>query len=157
MYKNIVMHWTAGNYKPCSVDLQHYHYLIDGEGGVHRGKYEPSDNLNCTDDKYAAHCGGGNTGRIGVAICCRKDINTPPTKKQVEAMCNLSAQLCTVYGLKPSDCITHAEFGRKNPKTSSAGKIDINYLPYINLRGVEEVGKYLRNKIGWYYLKIKEI
>lgn len=157
MMKNIILHWSAGNYTPNATDKKHYHYLIDGQGNIHRGIYEPLDNLNCTDGKYAAHCGGGNTGRIGVAICCRKDINTPPTKKQVEAMCNLAAQLCVAYGLKPKDCMTHAEFGKKNPKTSSYGKIDINSLPYIGLRGIDEVGDYLRNKINWYYLKIKEI
>jgi len=157
MYKNIVLHWTGGNYTPCAIDKIHYHYLIDGDGCVHRGKYEPADNLNCTDGKYAAHCGGGNTGRIGVAICCRRNINTPPTKRQVEAMCNLAAQLCRVYGLKPSNCITHAEFGQANPKTSSYGKIDINSLPYANKEGVKEVGDYLRNKIGWYYIKQTEV
>lgn len=155
MYKNIVLHWTAGNYKPSGTDIQHYHYIIDGDGGIKMGCYSPEDNLNCQDGKYAAHCGGGNTGRIGIAICCRKDINTPPLKKQVEAMCKLAAQLCYIYNLKPKDCITHAEFGKKHPNTSSAGKIDINSLPYIGLRTVEEVGSYLRNKINWYYLKVK--
>lgn len=156
MFKNIVLHWTGGNYTPCAVDILHYHYLIDGQGGVHKGKYEPLDNENCTDGKYAAHCGGGNTWRIGVAICCRKNINTPPTKKQVEALCNLSAQLCYVYGLKPKDCITHAEFGQANPKTTSYGKIDINSIPYANLSGIETCGNYLRNKIQWYYNKITQ-
>lgn len=156
MFKNIVFHWTGGNYTPCSVDLEHYHYLIDGQGGVHTGKYTPEDNINCNDGKYAAHCGGGNTGRIGLAICCRKDLNTLPTRKQVEAMCNLAAQLCYVYGLKPIDCITHAEFGQANPKTTSYGKIDINELPYAAVKGVKPCGDYLRNKIQWYYNKIKE-
>lgn len=155
MFKNIVLHWTGGNYTPCSTDLNHYHYLIDGQGNVKVGKYEPRDNENCTDGKYAAHCGGGNTGRIGIAICCRRDINTPPTKKQVEAMCALAAQTCINYGLQPSQCITHAEFGKQHPKTSSAGKQDINSLPYIGLRGIEEVADYLRGKIKWYYNQYK--
>lgn len=157
MFKNIVMHWTGGNYTPCSVDKEHYHYLVNGQGTVITGKYEPRDNENCTDGKYAAHCGGGNTGRIGIAICCRRDINTPPTKKQVEAMCKLAAQLCIAYGLQPKQCITHAEFGKQHPKTTSAGKIDINSLPYIGLRGVEEVGDYLRGKIKWYHKQLTEV
>ena len=156
MFKNIILHWTAGNYKPCATDKEHYHYMIDKDGNVYRGKYTPQDNENCTDGKYAAHCGGGNTGRIGIAICCRKDLNTPPVKVQVEAMCNLAAQLCTVYGLKPSDCITHAEFGQQHPKTSSYGKIDINQIPYANVSGVKACGDYLRNKINWYYKRWKE-
>lgn len=155
MYKNIVLHWTAGGYNPSKTDIEHYHYIIDHNGNVHRGKYTPQDNENCTDGKYARHCGGGNTGRIGVAICCRKDTDTPPVKLQVEAMCNLAAQLCYVYGLKPADCITHAEFGKAHPSTSSAGKIDINSIPYANIYGIKQCGDYLRNKINWYYHKHK--
>lgn len=142
-FKNIVLHWTAGNYFPCETDLKSYHYVIDKDGKIYRGKYFPEDNLNCKDGKYAPHCGGGNTGRIGIAICCRKDVKTPPVRKQVEAMCNLAAQLCECYNLKPSDCITHAEFTTK--------KIDINSLPYEKLSGVKPVADYLRNKIQWYH------
>ena len=157
MYKNIILHWTAGNYKPCSEDLKHYHYLVDSDGNIINGQYEPKDNLNCTDGRYAAHCGGGNTGRIGLAICCRKDEKTQPTRKQVESMCSYAAKLCNIYGLNPKDCITHAEFGKSHPTTSSYGKIDINSIPYANIFGIESAGKYLRNKILWYYNKIKGI
>lgn len=155
MFKNIVLHWTAGNYLPSNIDKEHYHYLIDKEGNIYTGKYKPEDNLNCNDGKYAAHCGGGNTGRIGIAICCRRELNFPPQQKQVEAMCKLAAQLCIAYNLIPSNCITHAEFGQQNPKTSSAGKIDINSLPYAKVSGITKTAEYLRNKINWYYLKIK--
>ena len=157
MYKNIILHWTAGNYRPCNEDLKHYHYLVDVDGNIISGKYEPKDNLNCTDGKYAAHTGGGNTGRIGIAVCCRKDEKTLPTRKQIEAMCNFAAKLCSIYGLNPNDCITHAEFGKNHPTTSSYGKIDINSIPYANIFGIESTGKYLRNKIQWYYNKIKGI
>ena len=156
-FKNIVLHWTAGNYTPCITDLQRYHYIIDKTGKLYKGTHKPEDNLNCKDGNYAAHTGGGNTGRIGIAIACMKDKNTPPTQKQVEAMCKLSAQLCIAYGLQPKDCITHAEFGLKNPKTTSYGKIDINSLPYVDKKGIAPVGEYLRNKISWYLTKIKGI
>jgi N-acetylmuramoyl-L-alanine amidase CwlA len=136
--------------------MEHYHYIIDGGGKIYKGKYSPLDNENCTDGRYAAHCGGGNTGRIGIAICCRKNINTPPTQKQVEAMCKLAAELCITYGLTPAKVLTHAEFGQQNPKTSSFGKIDINSLPYVNKTGISECGSYLRNKILWYFTKAKE-
>jgi hypothetical protein len=154
MYKNIILHWTGGSYTPSPVDISHYHYCIDGDGELHIGNYTPEDNLDCTDGKYAAHCGGGNTGRIGIAICCRKDKQTQPTQKQVEAMCKLAAQCCIAYGIKTQSCITHAEFGQQNPKTSSKGKIDINYLAHAKLYGVKNVGDYLRNKINWYYKRI---
>lgn len=155
MYRNIILHWTAGNYQPCATDIEHYHYLVDGDGRVHKGKYTPKDNENCTDGKYAAHCGGGNTGRIGIAICCRKDTKTPPTQKQVEAMCKLAAEVCYTYGLRPSQVITHAEFGLLHPKTASYGKIDINEISYVPVSGVSDTGNYLRNKVQWYYEKLK--
>lgn len=155
MFRNIILHWTGGNYTPCPTDIVHYHFIIDGEGEIHNGKYLPRDNRNCTDGKYAAHCGGGNTGRIGIAICCRKDLNTPPTQKQVEAMCKLAAHLCCLYGINPKKVITHAEFGQENPKTSSYGKIDINSIPYVNLEGTKECGDYLRGKVLWYYIMEK--
>ena len=154
MYKNIILHWTAGDYLPCPTDLQHYHYVIDGFGNVYKGKFSPEDNLNCNDGKYAAHCGGSNTGRIGLSICCRKNQATTPTHRQVEAMCDLAAHLCIAYNINPAACITHAEFGEKNPKTSSAGKIDINSIPYAGIRGVKPCGDYLRNKIKWYYNRL---
>lgn len=157
MFRNIILHWTAGNYTPCITDLQHYHYLIDKDGNIRKGTHNPSDNLNCADGNYAAHCGGGNTGRIGLAICCRKNTKTPPIQKQVEAMCKLAAQLCITYALSPKDCITHAEFGAIHPKTSSYGKIDINELPYVPIKGITKVGDYLRNKITWYYKQIKKV
>lgn len=155
MFKNIITHWTAGGYYPNKVDLEHYHFLIDKDGKVYEGTHKPNDNLNCTDGNYAAHCGGGNTGRIGIAICCRKDIYTQPKPIQIETLCKECARICKLYGLKPTDCITHAEFGLAHPKTSSYGKIDINYLPYVPLSGIKQVGDYIRNKITWYYNKLK--
>ena len=157
MYKGIILHWTAGNYTPCVTDLSHYHFIIDKEGKIYKGKYNPQDNENCTDGRYAAHCGGGNTGRIGIAICCRKDTKTVPTQKQVEAMCKVAAECCIKYGLQPKQVQTHAEFGLDHPTTTSYGKIDINSLPYVNLTGVKPCGDYLRNKVLWYFNKLKGV
>jgi hypothetical protein len=156
MFKGIILHWTAGNYTPCDTDILHYHYIIDGSGKVFTGRYSPDDNLNCIDNKYAAHCGGGNTGRIGISICCRKNKNTPPTKVQIEAMCKKAAECCIKYNISPSKVQTHAEFGITHPKTTSFGKIDINSIPYDNINGIEECGSYLRKKVLWYYIKLKE-
>ena len=60
--KRIILHWSAGSYKPNSTDMAHYHYLIDGDGEIKEGFLKPEDNLNCNDGRYAAHTGGGNTG-----------------------------------------------------------------------------------------------
>ena len=63
--KRIVIHWTGSTYQPNSVDYEHYHYLITGDGLTINGKYKPEDNENCYDGKYAQHTGGGNTGDSG--------------------------------------------------------------------------------------------
>ena len=49
--------------------------------------------------------------------------------------------------------MTHYEFGLKNPKTTSAGKIDIIYLPPYPWVSKDEVGSFIRSKIKWYKLK----
>lgn len=155
--KMITIHYTGGTYTPNQTDLNAYHYLIDGEGKVHQGKYKPEDNLNCKDGVYARHCGGGNTGNIGIAICAMWNAKDYPIKRiQIEAACKLCAELCLRYGIRISDrsVLTHAEFGKAHPNTSSYGKIDIQSLPCVAVYGVEEVGKWMRRTTMWYRSKI---
>ena len=161
--KRIIIHWTASSYTPNATDLEHYHFLIDGEGKVIKGKYKPEDNLNCNDGKYAAHCGGGNTGAIGIALCGMAGYKNPtyighfPLKQiQFERAFKLAAELCKTYNIPISaqTVFTHYEFGRQHPNTSSAGKIDINFIPYLpNLRA-ENVGGFIRGKVKYYYEKL---
>lgn len=148
----ITIHWTAGTYTPNNTDRQHYHFLVDDKGNVFTGKYKPEDNINCKDGKYAAHCGGGNTGNIGVAMCSMYDSRFPITRKQLEATCKLVAELSKKYGIAISNkkIFTHAEFGKDNPHTTSYGKIDINKLPCVAIYGVKECGDWIRNKVNWY-------
>lgn len=100
---------------------------------------------------------------IGVALCGMMGFNNsmkftkyPLTRKQFEAAFLLCAELCKKYKLKPNQVITHAEFGLKFPNTSSKGKSDISYIPYLSLEGVEKIGSYVRNKVNWYYSKLKK-
>lgn len=157
--KKIIIHWTAGAYTPNSTDLKHYHYLIDKNGRTNYGIYKPEDNENCNDGKYAAHTGGGNTGAIGIALCgmygftsVSKIGSYPVTKVQCEALFSFVAKLAKKYGIKiDSDHImTHYEFGLKNPKTTSAGKIDIVYLPPYPQIKKQDIGDFIRNKVEWY-------
>lgn len=152
----ITIHWTAGVYTPNNTDRQHYHYLVDDKGNVFTGKYKPEDNINCKDGKYAAHTGGGNTGNIGVAICGMYDSRFPITRKQLEATCKLVAELSKKYGIviNSKSIITHAEFGKANPHTTSYGKIDINKLPCVAVYGIKECGDWIRNKVNWYRSKL---
>ena len=158
--KRIILHWTAGTNEPNNTDYQHYHYLVNGNGVVVKGKFKPEDNLNCKDGKYAQHTGGGNTGSIGVSMCGMAGFNGksgstkyPLTAKQVEATFKLCAELCKKYNIPitPQTVMTHYEFGLKNPKTSSAGKIDIVYLPPYPTVKQADVGNFIRNKVKWYY------
>ena len=148
----ITIHWTAGTYIPNEVDRRSYHFLIDGEGKVHKGKYKPEDNINCQDGVYARHCGGGNTGNIGIALCGMYSQDYPIKRIQLEAACKLAAQLCDKYGIRITNknVVTHAEFGKQHPHTTSAGKIDIVNLPCVAVYGVDNVGNWIRNKVQWY-------
>lgn len=158
--KRIIMHWTAGNYYPTNFEKKFYHYLFDKDGNLHYGIYKPEDNSDCTDGKYAKHCGGGNTDSIGVALCAMGGYTSkdnigyaPMTKIQLESMLAYCAALCIRYKINPRYCMTHYEFGMLYPKSSSHGKIDITYLPcYPNVKS-EDVGDFLRQKIKWYILK----
>lgn len=159
----ICLHWTAGSNSPCSVDLNSYHYCVDKLGRIYLGTHKPEDNINCYDGNYAAHCGGGNTGCIGLSVCgmagfdlSKKQTKYPLTQKQIESFCCLAAYLSVKYGILVSEktIFTHYEFDRK--KTRPEGKIDITYLHFFPALSVQSVGNYLRQKISWYRTKIKE-
>ena len=158
--KRVIYHWSGGSYRPNNTDRNHYHYMIDDKGEIFQGKYKVEDNENCLDGIYAAHTGGGNTGSIGVAFLGMfgfvSKLNTgrfPLTKKQCEAGFELGARLVMKYGLNvnnPLSIQTHYGFGIRNPKTPSAGKIDIIYLPpYPNVEK-NEIENFIRNKVKWY-------
>ena len=158
--KRIILHWTGGKYTPSSTDFEHYHFLVDKYGDILKGKYTPEDNLNCNDGKYAAHCGGFNTGSIGLSICAMWGYQSPKntgdypfSRVQAEATWSYCATLLKKYNLKPSKdtVLTHYEVGKMLPKSTSAGKIDITYIPYEPAIGADEAGDYIRNKVRWYY------
>jgi N-acetyl-anhydromuramyl-L-alanine amidase AmpD len=157
----ITFHWTVGYYEQKFDD---YHYLVDDKGNIYPTKWRPEDNNNTSAGKYAAHTAGGNTGNIGIALMAmvgyKNDRNykgaAPITPEQLEAACKKAAELCKDYGIKvtPDTVFTHYEFGKNNPKTSSAGKIDINYLPHQPALNADEVGSFIRSKVSWYLQKI---
>lgn len=160
--KRIIIHWTAGGYYPTEYEKEHYHFLIDKDGMIHSGKFRPEDNEICKVGKYAAHTGGGNTGSIGVAMCAMAGFISessvgkyPILKKQFEKTMEFCANLVKKYNLEvtPQSVLTHYEFGIKNPKTTSAGKIDIIYLPPYSWVEKNEIGSFIRSKVKWYKLK----
>ena len=81
----------------------------------------------------------------------------PLNKVQCEAMFNLVAKLANQYNI-PIDSehiMTHYEFGKNNPKATSYGKIDIIFLPPYPEVKTNKIGDFIRNKIKWYFERIK--
>ena len=167
----LVVHWTAGPYTMTSLDYEHYHFTVGRDGEIAHGKFKPEDNIpgphGLQSGHYAAHCGNGNSWAIGVSLRGmggyrgRSSIGKYPlTQKQCEAAWQFIAGLCKQYKIEvtPDTVETHYEFGMKmkkiNPKSSSIGKIDINFLPFKPELKDHEVGDYIRNKVKWYLGKL---
>lgn len=158
----IIIHWTGGVLTPNLMEKDHYHYLVGFKNGkpyVERGRYRVEDNLNCASGRYAQHCGGGNTGAVGIAVCgmlkaTRADSGAYPfNEQQYDKMCRLVAEVARKYKI-PIDSehvMTHYEFGRKHPKTSSAGKPDISWLPFDKTKPSNKIGDDIRQRAqNWY-------
>lgn len=167
--RRIVIHWTAGPYLPNETDKLHYHYMVDGTAKVHQGKFKPEANIppkgGLRGGSYAAHTGGGNSYSIGVAICGMAGYSSQSTlgpyplkKKQCEHVWSLCAELCKKYNIDvtPETVLTHYEFGKQNPNTSSRGKIDISFLPFLPDLKDYEVGDYIRQKVAWYLKELHD-
>ncbi len=156
----VCIHWTAGNLNPSSTDIEAYHFIVDGNGKVHKGRYSIEDNLHVWYGKrhYAKHCGGGNSKTFGIAVTGSGVNWHPPLMTRVgfEAMLKKVAELCFEYSIpiQPSAVYTHYEFGLLHPHTSSANKIDIYKLPWEPDLKKEEVGNYIRNKVKWYFERL---
>ena len=160
--KRIIIHWTAGGAVPNLHDKECYHYLVDNLGRIYEGKFKPQANEVCKDGMYAAHTGGGNTGSIGVALCGMLGFknknclgNYPITKIQFEAAMQLCAKLAKEFNISvsPNTVLTHYEFGKSHPNTTSAGKIDITFIPPYSWVDANDVGNFLRSKVKWYLQK----
>lgn len=157
--KRIILHWTAGKYKPNQTDIEHYHFLVDGDGNVVNGKFPVAANEICKTGCYAMHTGGGNTGSIGVSFCAmfgfRDERNVgdyPITPLQFERGMKLCAELLKQYNiaLSPETLMTHYEFGQAHKNTTSFGKIDIIHIPPYSWVKREEAGAFIRSKVRWY-------
>lgn len=163
--KRICIHWTAGTYALSTADFTHYHYTISKEGTISGGKFRPEDNIPpLRNGKYAAHCGGGNSWCIGVALRGMAGFKNaksvgkyPLTEKQCESGWALVARLCHEEKIPVTQdtVYTHYEYGKKHPESDSAGKIDIIFLPHQPQLKPDEVGDYIRGKVKWYLDKLK--
>ena len=142
--KRIVMHWTAGQNTPSNLDKEHYHYIVDGAGNVHRGKFPVSANIRPEKGKYAAHTLNLNTGSIGVAVAAMAGAvehpfnagKQPITKAQVSGLVGLCADLAREYGIDVTreTILSHAEV-QPTLKVQQRGKWDIAWLPGMTAPG----------------------
>lgn len=142
-FKGIVMHWTAGGPNASSIDLEHYHFVVQQDGKVIAGKFKPEANLNPVSGAYAAHTLNANTGRIGVSMCGMAGAQERPfsagvglTDPQVDAFCELVADLCRRYGIPVTrtTVLSHAEV-QPTLGIVQRGKWDIAWLPGMTAPG----------------------
>ena len=155
--QRIIMHWTAGTHIASSVDREHYHLLVQGDGSVVYGDYEISDNISTADNRYAAHTRNLNTGSIGVAVCAMKDARQVPfdpgkypiTEAQLKALVREVARLAKGYNIPVTrkTILSHAEV-QPTLGVAQAGKWDIAWIPgWPNATDPLGVGDCLRSMI----------
>lgn len=165
--RGIVVHWTGGTYQANAVDRLHYHWIVEGDGRIVRGKYRMRDNMRklAPGDQYAAHTGGWNSFRVGLSAAGMKDyggrssVGPYPLKEgQVERLLRIASRICFVFDLDPLDpkCLcTHREVwtlhGVKGVQNHQ--KLDIEYLPFRPDLKPHQVGPYLRE---WCAMMVRE-
>lgn len=156
--RRIILHWTGGGYNPTALDLTHYHFVIDGNGVGHTGKFAPEANLRPVAGRYAAHTLRCNTGSIGIAVAAmggavERPYNSGPFPirvVQVSAVARLCAELSKRYGIPVTreTILTHAEV-QPTLKIRQRGKWDITVLPGMKAPGDPvAVGDMLRARIS---------
>jgi len=155
--KRIICHWSEGNYKANSTDLEHYHILIEGDGTVRGGDHTILDNVSASDGSYAAHTLGTNTGSIGVACCCMvgcqekpfKPGSQPLKKSQWDVMVQVVAELCQFYSIPvtKTTVLGHGEV-QSNLGIKQKGKWDPMVWPWDTSKTRAQVGVALREQVS---------
>ena len=155
--KRVICHWSEGNYKANSTDIEHYHILIEGDGTVRGGDHTIDDNENTADNDYAAHTLNANTQAIGVACCCMvgcqeapfKPGSEPMKKSQWNKMVQVVAELCQFYGIPvtPTTVLGHGEV-QANLGITQMGKWDPMVWPWDTSKIPAQVGAALRKQVA---------
>lgn len=158
--KRIIWHWPGGTYKPNATERRRYHFLIDGDGTVHRGDFPPEANEVVVPNNYAAHTLHCNTGSIGVTMCGMRDAIERPFQTgkypikivQVERLAELSAVLGIKYLIPVTrqTMLSHAEV-QPTLGIKQRRKWDITWLPgMMEPEDAVAVGDMLRAKVQGY-------
>lgn len=135
----IVMHHSAGFREVSAVDKEHYHRIVDGDGVIHSGDHQISDNTPgrpLSPGTYAAHTLNLNSGAIGLAMSCMAeakwsapfDCEAFPTEKQIDSLTTEAARLCREYSILPDrrTVLSHAEV-EVTLGVKQKGKWDFDY------------------------------
>lgn len=139
-------------------DREAYHFLIEGDGGVVRGRPSIALNSGRVKSGYAAHTLNCNSGSIGVSLCCmagaqERPFNAghyPMTRTQWEALVLVVAELCKHYRIKitPRTVLSHAEV-ESNLGVEQRGKWDFTRLPFEpGTVGARACGDRLRQQVA---------
>ena len=158
MMKRLILHWTAGSHIPSSVDKEHYHFIVAGDGSVVKGDHKVEDNLSTADGVYAAHTKGCNGGAIGVAMAGMMGAEGPGklgkfplTKAQWDACMALVKKLLKQYNIPitPTTVLSHAEV-QNNLGVKQNGKIDISFgVPgKPDLKTAKACGDFIRQSVS---------
>jgi hypothetical protein len=154
----IICHWTAGTHTANQdYDVPHYHILIEGNGGLVRGKYSIKDNVSTNDGYYAAHTKNCNTGSIGVSLCCMAGATENPFNSgaypmkavQWDILVHAVADLCIRYNIPVSreTVLSHAEV-QETLGIAQSGKWDYTRLSFEpTVQGAKACGDKLRSEV----------
>ena len=155
--QRIIVHWTGGTNTVSTLDRNHYHFVIAGDGKVVSGMFKPEANLKIVGEEYAAHTLRANTGSIGVSLAGMNGaVESPflPGKFPINAtqwveLVKLCAELCRKYkiAVTPKTLLSHAEV-QANLGIVQRGKWDISRLPWDKtVVGAKAVGDKLRREV----------
>ena len=158
--RRVILHWTAGSYVASSLDKEHYHFLVDGSLKLMRGKHSVKDNETISgrsQDGYAAHTLGANTGSIGISICAsagaiEQPFNPgkfPVLEAQWQTAAEAVACLCKRYDIPVTDktVLSHGEV-QTNLGIHQRGKWDIAKLTFgKNLMTAKTCGDDFRDRV----------
>ena len=154
--RRVICHWTAGAHKASSLDKEHYHFLVEADGKVVRGRRSIADNVSTADGVYAAHTKGANTGAIGIAVCAMAGAqqspflagSAPMLESQWLRLADVTAELCRAYSLPvtPQTVLGHGEV-QVLLGIAQEGKWDPMVLPWAPAMSITQVGTFFRTLV----------
>ena len=156
--KRVVLHWSAGAYGVIPLEANAYHFLINRDGSVSRGVFDPEDNRPpLRRGGYAAHTLNLNSDSIGIAVDAMGDANERPfsagrwpiTNEQIDALVQLTADLCGKYRIPVTreTVLSHAEV-QATLGVAQKNKWDIAWLPGMTAPGNPvEIGDQIRRRV----------